>query len=140
MSFYPAVPPAVTPAPGEDAAAELLGRAVMVAVRLGDLASPAGPGLGEGGRPGVSDEIARDVTLKGKIKGNKRRAVTPALAIRFVLLMTLMPAHYAEVMAALIGDLATVPWHRPCALPTAAVVTSRIPMRAPAKLMLRSTS
>ena len=76
------------------------------------------------GRPGVIDEIARDVTLKGKIKGNKRRAVTPALAIRFVLLMTLMPAHYAEVMAALIGDLATVPWHRPCALPTAAVASA----------------
>src|ERR1039458_8898890 len=185
MSFYPAVPPAVTPAPGEDAAAELLGRAVMVAVRLADLASPAGPGLGKDGgsargaagagkirkgdlvvflkpvavaaavvrrdgrvqaaghpadhvrpgvaeerldalcgRPGVIDEIARDVTLKGKIKGNKRRAVTPALAIRFVLLMTLMPAHYAEVMAALIGDLATVPWHRPCALPTAAVASA----------------
>src|ERR1035441_2967923 len=185
MSFYPAVPPAVTPAPGEDAAAELLGRAVMVAVRLADLASPAGPGLGKDGRsalvtagagkirkgdlvvflkpvavaaavvrrdgrvqaaghpadhvrlgvaeerldalcgrPGVIDEIARGVTLKGKIKGNKRRAVTPALAIRFVLLMTLMPAHYAEVMAALIGDLATVPWHRPCALPTAAVASA----------------
>src|ERR1017187_6933249 len=183
MSFYPAVPPAVTPAPGEDAAAELLGRAVMVAVRLADLASPAGPGLGKDGRsalvtagagkirkgdlvgflkpvavaaavgrrdgrvqaaghpadhvrlgvaeerldalcgrPGVIDEIARDVTLKGKIKGNKRRGgraaggggpggheeaargaplkgkkrgsrrggVPPALAIRFVLLMTLM--------------------------------------------------
>src|ERR1035437_5519819 len=72
----------------------------------------------------LTDPIARDVTLKGKIKGNKRRAVTPALAIRFVLLMTLMPAHYAEVMAALIGDLATVPWHRPCALPTAAVASA----------------
>src|ERR1017187_1555413 len=157
MSFYPAVPPAVTPAPGEDAAAELLGRAVMVAVRLADLASPAGPGLGKDGRsalvtagagkirkgdlvvflkpvavaaavvrrdgrvqaaghpadhvrlgvaeerldalcgrPGVIDEIARDVTLKGKIKGNKRGAVTPALAIRFVLLITLMPHNQAE--------------------------------------------
>src|ERR1017187_6990955 len=51
MSFYPAVPPAVTPAPGEDAAAELLGRAVMVAVRLGGPASPAG---GRGGRGGGS--------------------------------------------------------------------------------------
>src|ERR1039457_5299932 len=51
MSFYPAVPPAVTPAPGEDAAAELLGRAVMVAVRLGGPAFPAGAGAG-GGRPG----------------------------------------------------------------------------------------
>src|ERR1035437_5040950 len=81
----------------------------------------------------LTDPIARDVTLKGKIKGNKRRAVTPALAIRFVLLMTLMPAHYAEVMAALIGDLATVPWHRPCALPTAAVASARRKAIGPAR-------
>jgi len=66
------------------------------------------------GRPGVIDEIARDLTLKGKIKGKVRRAMTPGLAIRFVLLMTLMPgADYAEVMAALVGDLAAVPWQRP---------------------------
>ena len=37
--------------------------------------------------------------------------------------MTLMPsdADYAEVMAALMGDLAAVPWQRPCTLPTATV-------------------
>ena len=50
--------------------------------------------------------------------------MTPALAIRLVLLMTLCPADYAEVMAALIGDLAAVPWQRPYALPTATVVSA----------------
>jgi hypothetical protein len=48
--------------------------------------------------------------------------MTPALAIRFTLLMTLMPdADYTEVMAALLGDLAAVPWQRPYQLPTATV-------------------
>jgi len=50
MSFYPAVPPAVTPSAGEEAAAGLLGGAGMVAVRLADLVSPAGAGLGKDGR------------------------------------------------------------------------------------------
>ena len=60
------------------------------------------------GTPGVIDEVAATVVLKGKVKGAARRAMTCALAIRFTLLMTLMPADadYAEVMAALLGDLA----------------------------------
>ena len=185
MPFYPVVPPDVTSDRGEDATAELPGRAGMVAVRVADLASPARRGLGKDGRsalvaagagkiangdllvfckpvavaaaavrrggrvqaaghpadharqgvaeerldvlcgrPGVIDELARAVTLKGKVKGQVRRAMTPGLAIRFVLLMTLMPADYAEVMAALIGDLAGVPWRRPCALPTATVASA----------------
>jgi len=76
------------------------------------------------GTPGVVDEVARSVTLRGsKVKGVARRAVTPALAIRVALLMTLMPdADYVEVMAALLGDLAAVPWQRPYQLPTATVV------------------
>jgi hypothetical protein len=154
----------------------------MVAVRVADLASPAGRGLGKDGRStltaagagkirsgdlvvfckpvaiapavvrrdgrvqaaghpadharlGLAEErldaltgtpdtiglLASAVTLKGKVKGQARRAVTAALAIRFTLLMTLMAAGYAEVMAALIGDLAAVPWHRPYRLPTATV-------------------
>jgi hypothetical protein len=49
--------------------------------------------------------------------------MTPALAIRFTLLMTLMPdADYAEVTDALLGGLALVPWQRPYALPTATVL------------------
>jgi len=185
MSFYPAVPQTVTPSAGEDAAAGLLGRAGMVAVRLAVLASPARAGLGKDGRPalavagagkirtgdlvmfckpvavaaavvrrdgrvqaaghpadhvrlgvaeerldalcgrpGVIGQIARDLTLKGKVRGDRRRAMTPALAIRFVLLMTLMPAGYAEVLAALAGDLAAVPWQRPWAVPTPAVASA----------------
>lgn len=77
------------------------------------------------GRPDAIGEIARAVELKGKVKGTARRAMTPALAIRFTLLMTLMPSgDYAEVMAALIGDLAAVPWQRLWAAPTATVVST----------------
>ena len=78
------------------------------------------------GRPDVIGEIAAAAVLSGKVKGNVRRAMTPALAIRFTLLMTLMPADadYAEVMAALLGDLAGVPWQRPYALSTATVAST----------------
>jgi|HubBroStandDraft_1064217.scaffolds.fasta_scaffold21100_1 hypothetical protein len=185
MSFYPVVPSAVTFSAGDEAA-ELPVLAGMVAVRLADLVSPAGQGLGKDGRsalvaagagkirsgdlvvfckpvavaaavvrrdgrvqaaghlsdharlgvaedrldalcgrPGMIDEIARDVRLKGKIKGNRLRVMTPALAIRFTLLMTLIPgAGYAEVMAALAGDLAAVPWHRPWAVPVPATASA----------------
>ena len=52
--------------------------------------------------------------------------MTCALAIRFTLLMTLMAADadYAEVMAALPGDLALVPWQRRYQLPTATVAST----------------
>jgi hypothetical protein len=77
------------------------------------------------GTPGVIDEIAGSVRLRGKVKGRARRAVTPALAIRLTLLMTLMAAaDYAEVIAALLGDLVGVPWQRPYRLPTATVVST----------------
>ena len=74
------------------------------------------------GIPGVIDEIARSVMLDGRVKGAARRAMTPALAIRFTLLMTLIPdADYPEVLEALLGDLVLVPWQRPFGMPTAAV-------------------
>jgi len=78
------------------------------------------------GRPGVISEIAASAVLGGKVKGTARRTMTPALAIRFILLMTLMPADadYAGVMAALLGDLAGVPWQRPYQLPTATVAST----------------
>src|SRR5712691_13529173 len=38
------------------------------------------------GTAGVIDGLAQAVTLRGKVKGAARRAVTPALAIRFTLL------------------------------------------------------
>jgi hypothetical protein len=74
------------------------------------------------GMPGVIDQIARAVTLDGRVKGTARRAMSPALAIRFTLLMTLVPdAGYAEVLDILLGDLALVPWQRSYRVPTAAV-------------------
>ncbi len=74
------------------------------------------------GSSGVIDEIAGSVLLEGRVKGAARRALTSALAIRLTLLMTLMPdADYAEVMAALLGDLPLVPWQRPYQVPTATV-------------------
>ena len=74
------------------------------------------------GSAGTIDEVARQSMLEGKVKGAARRAMTAALAIRFTLLMTLIPdADYAEVMAVLLGDLALVPWQRPYQIPTATV-------------------
>jgi hypothetical protein len=183
MSFYPVMPPDVTPASADDAALELLGQAGMVAVRVAGLASPCRRGLGRDGRtalvaagagrigagdlvvwlkpvavtravvrrdgrvqaaghpadharlglaeerldelcgiPGVIDQVAGQVTLEGRVKGTARRAMTPALAIRFTLLMTLMPdADYRAVLEILLGDLVLVSWQRPYQLPTAAV-------------------
>jgi hypothetical protein len=186
MSVCPAVPPDVMPAAAEESGVGLLGEAGIVAVRVADLHSPAGAGLGKDGRtalvtagagrvrtgdvvvfckpvaiapavvrrdgrvqaaghpadharlglaedrldelcvtPGAIDEIAAAVTLEGKVKGAARRAMTPALAVRFSLLMTLIPdADYAGVMDALLGDLALVPWQRPYRVPTATVACS----------------
>jgi len=74
------------------------------------------------GIPGVIDQIARSAVLGGKVKGTARRAMSPALAIRFTLLMTLTPdAGYPEVIGILLGDLSLVPWQRPYRVPTAAV-------------------
>jgi len=156
MLFCPVTPPDVTSSGAEDPALSLLGQAGMVAVRVADLISPAGPDLGKDGRsalvaaragkirsgdavvflkpvvvapavvrrdgrvqaaghpadharlglagerldelcgsPGVIDEVAGSVLLDGKVKGAARRALTPALAIRLTLLMTLMVRHEA---------------------------------------------
>ena len=74
------------------------------------------------GDGGTIDEIIRQCVLEGRVKGAVRRALTPALAVRFTLLMTLTPdADYAEVMALLLGDLPLVPWQRPYRAPTATV-------------------
>jgi Insertion element 4 transposase N-terminal len=87
------------------------------------------------GTPGVIDEIARTVTLAGRVKGAARRAMSPALGIRFTLLMTLTPdADYTEVMDILLGDLALVPWQRPCTVPTAAAACTWREALGPAPL------
>ena len=58
------------------------------------------------GEPGVIDKVAAGVTLNGRVKGTARRAMTAAMVIRLVLLMTVMPGScYAEAIAALFGDL-----------------------------------
>ncbi len=72
---------------------------------------------------GVIDEIAARATLTGKVKGEARRAMTAALAIRATVLMGVLPdADYGEVMAAVLGDLVLVPWHRPYQVPTGKVL------------------
>jgi hypothetical protein len=95
----------------------------------GHPADHARPGVAEdrldalAGQPGVIGQIAAGLRLDGKVKGQARRAMTTALAIRHTLLMTLMPgSDYADVTQALLGDLAAVPWKRPYRLPTATVI------------------
>jgi hypothetical protein len=74
------------------------------------------------GQPGTIDRAAAQVVPRGKIKGTARRSMTMAATLRASLLMTLMPeADYCEVLAALFGDLASVPWHVRFAVPTATV-------------------
>ena len=51
--------------------------------------------------------------------------MTAALAIRASVLMSLMPnTGYAEVMAAVAGDLVLVPWQRPYEVPTSKVLST----------------
>jgi hypothetical protein len=77
------------------------------------------------GQPGVIDQVAAETKPRGKVKGTTRRAMTMAAALRAVLLMTLMPdACYGEILAALFGDLALVPWHAPFAVPTDTVLAT----------------
>ena len=74
---------------------------------------------------GVIDEIAAQATLTGKVKGKVRRAMTAALTIRATVLMALMPdAGYGEILAALLGDLVLVPWHRPFRVPGPKVMST----------------
>ncbi len=81
----------------------------------GHLAAPARLGtleqqLDELAGPGLIEEIAAHATLAGQVKGEARRAMTAAFAIRATVLMARQPdADYSEVMAALAGDRALVP-------------------------------
>ena len=85
--------------------------------------------------PGVIDEIAAQAMLTGKVKGEARRAMTPALTIRATLLMGVLPdADYGEVMAALLGDLVLVPWQRPYEIPTGKVLSTWRTALGPAPL------
>jgi len=91
--------------------------------------------LDELAEPGVIDGIAARATLTGKVKGEARRAMTTALTIRAILLMSVMPAaDYPEVMAALLGDLVRVPWHRPYEVPAGKVLPAWREALGPAPL------
>ncbi len=74
---------------------------------LGPLEEKAGPGAA-GGIAGRAPLGARFV------KGERERLLARAFMIRVIVLMTLMPgARVQDVIAALAGDLALVPWARP---------------------------
>ena len=64
--------------------------------------------------PGVIDGIAdRAVLDKRYVKGERERLLTAAFMIRVIVLWTLMPeAQLSDVIMALAGDLALVPWSR----------------------------
>ena len=73
--------------------------------------------------PGVIDEIAAEATLEGKVKGKARRSMTAASAIRATIFMALMSdTDYAEVLAAVFGDLVLFPSQRPFRVPTPKVL------------------
>jgi hypothetical protein len=70
------------------------------------LESQAGPGAG-----GVTGRVPLDARF---VKGRRERLLARAFMIRVIVLMTLMPeARTGDVIAALAGDLALVPWARP---------------------------
>jgi hypothetical protein len=62
----------------------------------------------------VIDGIAAQAVLDGRfVKGERERLLTAAFMIRVLVLMTLMPdAQPGDVIAALAGDLALVPWSK----------------------------
>jgi hypothetical protein len=77
------------------------------------------------GQAGVIDAVAAQTVPRGKVKGTARRAMTMAAALRATLLMGLMPqACYGEILTALFGDLALLPWHVPFAVPTDTVLAT----------------
>jgi len=64
---------------------------------------------------GVMDRVADGAVLREEfVKGVRKRLLSRAFVIRVIVLMTLMPdADAREVILALAGDLALVPWARP---------------------------
>jgi hypothetical protein len=65
--------------------------------------------------PGAAGGIAGRAPLDARfVKGKRERLLARAFMIRVIVLMTLMPqARIGDVIAALAGDLALVPWARP---------------------------
>ena len=75
---------------------------------------PAEEWLDRQAGPGVIDQVAERAMLRKQfVKGERKRLLTRAFMIRVIVLMTLMPdADIREVIIALAGDLAMVPWAR----------------------------
>ena len=73
--------------------------------------------LEEKAGPGVIDGIAERAVLRERyVKGERERLLARAFMIRVIVLMTLMPdAGIRDVIIALAGDLALVPWSKPWA-------------------------
>ncbi len=71
--------------------------------------------LEEKAGPGAAGAIAGRAPLAARfVKGERERLLARAFMIRVIVLMTLMPdARPRDVIAALAGDLALVPWARP---------------------------
>src|SRR5271154_3161682 len=65
--------------------------------------------------PGAAGGIAGRAPLDARfVKGRRERLLARAFMVRVIVLMTLMPeARIGDVIAALAGDLALVPWARP---------------------------
>jgi hypothetical protein len=71
------------------------------------LESQAGPGAAGG----IAGRAALDARF---VKGRRERLLARAFMIRVIVVMTLMPeARIGDVIAALAGDLALMPWARP---------------------------
>jgi hypothetical protein len=64
--------------------------------------------------PGAAGQAAGRAPLDARfVKGERERLLARAFMVRVVVLMTLMPdARIGDVIAALAGDLALVPWTR----------------------------
>ena len=71
--------------------------------------------LGAKAGPDAAEEIAGRAPLAARfVKGERERLLARAFMIRVIVLMTLMPGERpGDVIAALAGDLALVPWARP---------------------------
>jgi hypothetical protein len=62
--------------------------------------------------------LIEDLVARYTVKEKRRRGLTAAMAVRCVLMMVLQPnASQREVMAAVAGQLADVPWARPWQVP-----------------------
>ncbi len=79
MSVCPAVPPDVMPAAAEESGVGLLGEAGIVAVRVADLHSPAGAGLGKDGRTALVTAGAGRVRTGDVVVFCKPVAIAPAV-------------------------------------------------------------